>query len=440
MRRLSILVCLLSVALFSFAVEASKEAEKYWPQWRGPYATGESPHGNPPIEWGEGKNVRWKVEIPGRGSSTPVVWGDRLYVTAEVPKEGEPAESSRRPFLVFGPTLVTASQVRRFVVLAIDRESGRTLWETTVREQLPHEGTHEYGNFATGSPITDGERVWAFFGSRGLFCLDYEGKVQWQRDFGDMETHMGFGEGASPVLYGDVIVVPWDHQGDSFVVAVRKDTGEEIWRAARDEITSWSTPIVVVNDGKPQVVTSATRRVRSYDLATGKLLWESRGMTRNVIPSPVEKDGVVYVMSGFRGSALQAIRLSSAREDITDTDAIVWEHGRDTPYTSSPLLHDGTLYFMKSNSNVLSVFDSKTGERHYQQRLRALGDVFSSPVGAAGRVYITGRRGSTVELESGPEHKVLATNELDEGCMASPAVYDKAIYLRTETHLYRIEK
>ncbi len=420
---------------------ASDDAKRFWPQWRGPTANGVSPSGNPPTEWSETKNVHWKIAMPGAGSSTPVLWGNRLYVTTAVPFGArQTSAAQRQPRRNWGPPPnPDASRRHRFLVLAIDRSTGETVWETSVREELPHAGTHEFGNFATASAMTDGEHVWAFFGSRGLFCLDMEGRILWEKDFGDMRTHMSFGEGASPVLHDEFIVVPWDHNGESFVAALRKITGEQVWKTERDEITSWSTPRVVEYDGVAQVITNATNRVRSYDLATGELLWESSGMTRNVIPTPVEADGIVYVMSGFRGNALQAIRLEDARGDITGSDAILWEMDRDTPYTASPLLYDGTLYFMKRNSHVLSVVDAASGERHYQERLGSLNDVFSSPVGAAGRVYVTGRQGTTVVLEGGSVYKVLATNSLDDEFDASMVVVDREIYLRGK-NLYRISE
>lgn len=438
---LRIVGLIVSITLVA-STTASDEAGRFWPQWRGPRGDGVSPHGDPPTEWSETENVRWKKPLPGRGSSTPVLWGDRLYVTTAVafgeervaaaPSEPEGSGSWR-------PPVTAATQNHRFLVLAIDRETGETVWETAVREELPHEGTHTFGTFASASPITDGERIWAFFGSRGLYCLDMQGRVLWEKDFGDMETHLSFGEGASPTLYGDVIVVPWDHKGESFVVALDKVSGKEVWRRDRDEGTSWSTPLVVERHGLAQVIISATNRVRSYELATGELLWEASGMTRNVIPSPVEANGVAYVMSGFRGSALRAIRLDAAHGDISGSDAVLWKMDRDTPYTPSPLLYQGVLYFMKVNSNILSVVDAASGERYYQQRLEALNDVFSSPVGAAGRVYITGRRGTTVVLASGPESRVLAANSLDDAFDASMVVVDHEIYLRGR-NLYRISE
>lgn len=419
-----------------------QQPETYWPQWRGPTGNGVAPHADPPTEWSETENVAWKIELPGRGSSTPVVWGDRLYVTTAIPVGDGPAraDAADPPGAGQGPPrVVPATRAQRFTVLAIERETGKTVWQTVVREELPHEGTHVAGTFASASPITDGERLWAFFGSRGLYCLDLEGRVLWERDFGDMQTHLSFGEGASPALDGDVIVVPWDHSGDSFIVALDKRSGNELWRAERDELTAWATPLVVEHEGAAQVVTSATNRVRSYELTTGKLLWQSSGMTRNVIPSPVAAAGLVYVASGFRGSALQAIRLGAARGDIDGTEAIVWAMDRDTPYTPSPVLYRGTLYFLKVNSNILSAVDAASGTVHYQERLEGLGDVFSSPVAAAGRVYVTDRRGRTAVLADGPSLKILAVNALDDEFDASAAIVGDEIYLRGR-NLYRISR
>ena len=437
----ALLIALGTVVSANVSAESS---DQNWPQWRGPAANGVAPGSDPPASWSEDQNIAWKVELPGRGSSTPVIWGDRLYLTTtlaqgkepEPPPEpaAEPGQRRRRR-----PRALKPTQEHQYLVLAIDRNSGKTVWQTVVRQSVPHDGTHPFGNFATGSPVTDGQHLWAFFGSAGLYCLDMSGKVIWEKDFGDQQTHNNFGEGASPALAGDLVVVPWDHNGQSFVVALDKLSGDERWRANREEITSWSTPLVVEHDGTSQVITNATNKIRSYDLASGELIWESTGMTRNVIPTPVEMDGVVYIMSGFRGSALQAIELSKARGDITASDAIVWSMDRDTPYTASPLLYEGRLYFLKVNSNILTVVNAKSGEQLYQARLEGLGDVFSSPVGADGRVYITDRDGNTIVISSGDELNVLSTNSLDDAFDASMAVVGDEIYLRGR-NLYRVSE
>ena len=251
---------------------------------------------------------------------------------------------------------------------------------------------------------------------------------------------MGFGEGSSPALFGDTLVVNWDHEGQDFIVALDKKSGKELWRTERDEPTSWATPIVVVSGGKPQVITSATNRVRSYDLATGALLWETRGMTENVIPSPVSAGGMAYLASGFRGSALLAVRLRDAHGDITGKPAVAWSYDRDTPYVPSPLLYKDGLYFMKSNSAVLTRIDVATGKASYTQRLDGLTNVYASPVAASGRVYVMGRDGVAAVLAAGPEPRILATNRLDDGFDASPALVGDEMYLRGQKYLYRISR
>jgi len=421
--------------------QAQPSAERFWHQWRGPHATGVAPHAKPPVEWSESKNLRWKVEIPGKGSSSPIVWGDLVFVTTAVPTDkplkpragAAPADSGSRHRAVSAP-----GAAQEFVVLAYGREDGKVQWRKTVREEFPHEGTHQDGTFASGSAVTDGERLYAFFGSRGLYCLDLKGKLLWEKDLGLMATKNSFGEGASPALHGDRLVVNWDHEGDSFLVALDKKTGRELWRVPRPEKTTWATPLVVAHGGKTHVVTSASGRVRSYDLQDGKLLWEGPGLTPNAIPSPVFGDGIVYLTSGFRGNALFAVRLSAAQGDITGTPAIAWSYDRDTPYVPSPLLYQGGLYFLKSNSAILTRLDAATGEKHFSDRLGTLENVYASPVGAAGRVYVVDRGGAVAVLEAGRELKLLAVNTLADGFDASPALADGDLYLRGKRYLYRI--
>lgn len=408
--------------------------DRYWPQWRGPHATGVSRTANPPIEWSETKNIRWKTEIPGRGSSTPVIWGDRIFLLTALPM-GLTGDAAHAPRGGREPR-----DVNRYIVLAIDRRTGRTIWERTAREERPHEGSHgENGTWASSSAITDGEHVLAFFESQGLYAYDMDGKLLWQKDFGDKQMRMQFGEGSTPALYGHRVVVCWDHRGESFIVALDKRTGEELWRAKRDEVDTWSTPLIVEHAGRAQVITNGERQLRSYDLETGDLVWHSAGTTMNPIPSPVFEDGLVFLTAGFRGNSLKAIRLADARGDITNTKSVVWTLERDTPYVPSPLVYDGFLYIFKTNSGLLSVFDTKTGTPHYQlQRLEAVPNIFASPVGAAGRVYIAGREGKTLVIRQGPKFEVLATNILDDGFDASPAVVDNELYLRGYKYLYSI--
>ena len=411
-----------------------------WPQWRGPEATGVAPNANPPTEWAEDRNIRWKLGMPGKGHATPIVWGDMVFVVTAIetdrPAKIEP-ESRRRGGRRRGN--VQPTKIVKFDLLAIDRKRGEILWRQTAREELPHEGTHADGSWASNSPVTDGEHVYVYFGSRGLYCYDMQGNLRWEKDLGDMSTRNGFGEGSSPALHGDQLVLNWDHEGPSFIVALDKYTGEERWRKDRDEVTSWSTPIIVEYNGKAQVVASATNLTRGYDLATGKLIWQCGGMTANAIPSPVAANGIIYVTSGFRGNALQAIRLADAKGDITNTEAVAWAYDQDTPYVPSPLLYGDTLYFLKHNKAILTCFNAETGEPHYgPQRLEGLRGVYASPVGAADRVYVVDRNGTTLVIKHGAKFEVLATNSLDDNFDASPAIVDSEIYLRGHRYLYCI--
>lgn len=401
-----------------------------WPAWRGPNATGVSTSAKPPVEWSESKNVRWKVEIPGRGSSSPIVWGNRVYILTAAPVAVDLAASH--------DSRGTMRAKHRMMVLAIDRKTGKTVWERTAREEEPHEGYHQqFGTWASSSAITDGEVLIASFESRGVYAYDMTGKLLWEVDLGDKKMRNEFGEGSTPALYKDRLVVVWDHQGESFIVALDKKTGKELWRTKRQEIDSWATPLVVEHAGKAQVVTGAMNRVRSYDIQTGELVWETAGLTMNPIPSPVAADGMVYLMSGFRGNSLKAVRLADAKGDITNTPALAWTFDRDTPYVPSPLLYDNVLYFLKGNTGVLSAFDAKTGKPHYQvQRIEGVPNVFASPVGADGKVFVLGQDGSAAVIKHGPSYELMATNKLEDKFDASPALVDGEIYLRGYRYLY----
>jgi len=421
--------------LLTLAEEKAPHPRAQWPQWRGPLASGVAPRGDPPVEWSEGRNIRWKLAIPGKGHSTPIIWGDHLFVTTAIPhgEAGAPAREHDHGAHDNAP----AARKQKFVVIAVDRRDGKILWERTVRDERPHEGTHVTGSWASNSPATDGERVFASFGSRGIYAFDFDGKLLWQTDLGDMRTFHGHGEGSSPALYEDTLVANWDHQGESFVVALDTRTGKEKWRIPRDEITSWSTPLIVEHGGKAQVVVSATKRVRSYDLASGVLIWECGGLSRNVVASPVAGDGFVYVANSYDRQAMLAIRLAGAKGDITDTDAVVWTRDRDTPYVPSPLLYDDTLCFIKHNQGFLTCVDAKSGKALLgPQRLEGIRNVFASPVAAADRIYVVDRNGTTLVLKRGAGFEPLARNRLEDSFSASPAIVGDALYLRGERNLY----
>ncbi len=384
--------------------------------------------------------MRWKVRLPGEGSGSPVVSGELVFVlAAEAFGEELAAAPVKKPS---GPTKdymrkLAATRRQRFRVLALRRRDGATAWSAIATEALPHEGIHEDGTWASSTPVTDGEHVFAFFGSRGLFAYDFAGEPVWKKQLGEMSRN-GFGEGSSPALHGETLLVQWDHQGPSFLIAFDKRTGEERWRSARDEPTNWATPLVAEVDGRLQVITNGTNRIRGYDLETGELVWECGGMTANAIPSPVFADGAAYLTSGFAGSAAVALGLSGATGDLTASSAVRWKRTRNTPYVPSPLLYRGQLYLLKSNSGILSALDATTGASVFgPQRLGATPNVYASPVAAANRVYVVGRDGRTEVLAHGSKYELLAVNELaDAPFDATPALVDRELYLRGATHLY----
>ncbi len=436
--RLTSLAAVLVLAGAAFAADS----DHYWPSWRGPEQTGVSPHGDPPTSWSETENVRWKVEVAGRSLSTPVIWGDSIFLMSAIAvdstayaksQEAAAAKLERREW---PPAVEPVKQ--RFVVQARKRSDGSLIWERTAAEVLPHEPHYVDSSFASASPVTDGEVLLAHFGSNGLYAFDLDGEPIWSADLGDMRTRNGFGEGASPAIHGDVVVVNWDHEDDSFVVALDRMTGRELWRTARpDEVSTWATPLIVESARGPQVVIPGTGLSRGYSLATGEELWRLGGMTTNVIPSPIHRDGVVYLASGYGGSMLQAVVLDKAAGEVDGADELLWQYERDTPYVPSVLVYEDQLYFIKHFRNILTSLDARTGEVIFNEiRIDGIDNVWASPVAAAGRVYILGRGGDAVVLEHGKEYKVLATNTLDDGFDASPAIAGDELYLRGHKYLY----
>ena len=439
-------------------------AAQDWPSWHGPSDTGMG-RGDAPLHWSDSEGVTWRTAIPGRGHSSPVVWGDQIFVTTAVPVASELASA---PETTAPPAGRTSNRrggghptgagrpgrrsrggaswhggsgpqsAHRFVLLSIDRTTGEVLWERTAVEATPHEGFHpQYGSFASNSPVTDGEHVYASFGSRGLYCYGLDGTLIWTKDLGRMSKFLQFGEGTPLVLHGDRLIVKFDHEGDSFVVALDTATGEERWRVDRDEITSWSPPLVVEHDGRTEVVVAATQRVRSYDFDTGELLWDATGLGRNQIPAPVHQGDLVYVMSGFIAPNLMAIRLGG-RGDLTGSDAIVWQNKQANAYTPSPVLFDNQLYVL-TDGGVLTNFDAETGAVHYRERLPGPSNFKASPIGVNGKLYLSSEEGQVFVVKMGPDFELLATNTLDDAAfIATPALAGGEIILRSRDSLYSI--
>lgn len=416
--KIAVLLLLCMAWLSPFAVADN------WGHWRGPHGNGAADAGTPPTQWNTPKNIKWKVEIPGSGSSSPVIWDEQVFVTTAVPLAGD------------GGTDVP---VLEFKLLCFARQSGKLLWQQTAAVAQPHQETHATNGFASASPCTDGTHVFAFFGSRGLFCYTMTGRLQWQRvDLGKMDIRHSFGEGSSPTIEGNTLLVPWDHEGPSAIYALNKLTGKTIWKTDRDEPTCWATPLVVDNAGNKQVVMNGEKFVRAYDLKTGKELWRCGGQTERPVASPVFHNGIVFVGSGFRGSFLGAFRLSG-RGNIQDTAEVAWVIDRDTPDIASPLLSSGRIYFHKGKSGQLSCVDASTGKPHYMaSRIPGLETIYASPVAAGGHVYLTSRNGTTVVIKDADQLSIVATNSVHETVDATPAPVGNELFIRGEKHLFCI--
>jgi outer membrane protein assembly factor BamB len=447
MKKSTLAGCLSLLLVATSFTTINAQTAAHWPQWRGPFFNGMA-RGDAPTVWSDTTNIKWKTEIPGRGFSTPAIWGDRIFITtaiptgkstpAPTPNPNEQAQGNqRRAGGGAGPLLE-----HRFEVLALDRKTGKVLWQRTAKVATPHEGYHRaYGSFASNSPVTDGKYVYAFFGSRGIYCYDFNGKLIWEQDPGvQMKMRLAFGEGTAPLLVGNRLFLVFDHEAESFIVALDKRNGKELWRAARDERSSWSTPLAIEHNGRTEIVVSATNRVRSYDPATGKVLWESGGLGANAIPVPVHQNGMVYVMSGYRDPKMMAIKLGEPG-DLTGSDAIVWSHTRGVPYTASPVLYDNKLYVVTDNGMV-SALNATTGEPYYTQtRLPKAYNLKSSPVGANGKLYLATEDGDVVVLKMGEKYEVIATNHLtDQVFIATPVIAAGEIFLRGQNTLFCISE
>jgi outer membrane protein assembly factor BamB len=439
------LACVGGLVLFgvmAVQIQAQEDPLANWPHWRGPLANGVAPKADPPLTWDAETNIKWKAALPGRGSATPIVWGDLVYIVTAIKTDrvADPKELPRvDPNLLVKTTAPT--HYYQFVVLAFDRATGKLRWKTLAAEKVPHEGHHPTHSYAAGSPTTDGRRLYVSFGSFGIYCFDLRlGGVIWQRDLGRLNTRFGWGEAVTPVIHGDSLLLNWDQEKESSLICLDAKTGQTKWRVERDDKTSWNTPLVVEHKGQTQVVVNGTKRARSYDLKTGAELWQVGGMTVNAIPSPVAADGIAYLMSGYTGAGGVAVPLDSKGDLGTDEAKTIWRVSKGTPYCPSPLLLGDRLYFTQANQALLTILDIKTGKAVVdRERLDAASSFYGSPVAAAGRIYLTDRTGTTLVLRQGDRVEVLATNKLGDPIDASPALVGRQMFLRGERYLYCIE-
>lgn len=400
-----------------------------WSHWRGPTGNGASLEAKPPVEWSDTKNVKWKVPIPGLGSGSPVVWEDQIFVVSAAGKDGGRGFDGEK-----------LSQLA-FKLYCFDRETGKVRWEKTATETTPHEGTHSSNGFASASPCTNGKHVYAHFGSRGLFCYTMAGVLVWKRDdFGKMETRRGFGEGSSPTLEGDKILVPWDHEGPSALYALDRLTGKTIWKTERDEPSAWSTPYVVAHGEKKQVILNGEKSIRGYDLETGKELWYYAGDSSRPVATAVSTGGLVIVGGGRRSKFMGAFSLDG-NGDLKGTKHLAWSWERNIPDIPSALISEDRLYFHKGKSAELSCVNPLTGKAYYTAtRVPKISTIYASPIAAGGHVYVTGRSGTTVVIKDSEKMEVVASNSVDEGIDATPVAVDDQLIIRGEKHLFCIAK
>ncbi|MBW8015523.1 MAG: PQQ-binding-like beta-propeller repeat protein [Planctomycetes bacterium] len=441
------LVVLITVLLTSAAFAAGN-----WPTWRGPDMMGISADATPPVTWSESKNIKWKIKLEGDGSpSTPVIWQDKLFyqIAVDTGKKA-PAKKSAEPSTAdtgnrsgrsgrgrsWGSRRKTSSNIFRLDLVCLNRHTGKVIWQKTITEQKPHQAHHGDNGFASFSPVTDGKHVWASLGSWGIHCFDIDGEHIWSRDTIKMKNR--WGDSNSPALAGNAVIVVADQEGDSFIYAFEKTTGKPLWKKSRDEISGWATPVVTTVNGKQQIIVNGGSSVKSYDPKNGDIIWKCSGQTRNAIPCPVVGNSMVYCTSGFRGSALMAIKLGKTG-DLTGTDAIAWQVSKATPYVPSPLLYQGRVYVYAVNNASLSCYDAKTGKPHFvKQSLDQMKGVYASPAAAAGKIYLAGRRGVTCVIKPADQLKTIAINKLDDSFDCSPAFAGTELYLKGKKYLYCI--
>ena len=439
----------LIVVTASFSLGSLLTAKEYsnWPQFRGPKALGVSDNSDLPTHWSHKDNVLWKRDVPGRGWSSPVVWGNRMFLTTAI-NEGQTEEPKKG--LYFGGNRYKPSEhLHKWKVLCLDVDTGKILWEKLARKGKPRGSIHIKNSYATETPITDGERVYAYFGNHGLYCYSMVGKVLWERQWPAYKTRYGWGLAASPILHEGRLYIVNDNEEKSFIEAIEARTGETIWRKERPEKSNWSTPYLWENELRTEVVTSGTQKVRSYDLQ-GKLLYQLGGNSSITIATPYSRFGLLFVTSGYVGDRKKpifAIR-PGAKGDIslepgqTSNEFIGWSQLRAGPYNPSTIVYDDLLYVLLDRG-IATCYEAKTGKKVYGPERLPQGRAFtSSPWAYDGKIFYLNEFGQTYVLQAGREFKLLHTNKLleDDMCMATPALAGDKLLIRTDARIYCFRK
>ena len=418
-----------------------------WPQWRGPGGIGVSLEKGFATEWSPTKNIRWKTEIPGRGHSSPVVWGDRIFLTTSIKGEAVPGGRKARVHLDFGykpgyvhPDAVDIEYFHRLETLAVDAKTGKILWKTTSYEGLMSDDHHRSNNYAASTVVTDGKLVYAFFESLGLYAYDFKGRLQWKASLGDI-IKAGLGPGTSPVLFGNLIILQCDQEmgTGSFITALDKASGKTVWRAERRNRRSWATPLLLRVGDHFELVASGAESDVAYDPATGKELWHANGTESHPIPSPVTGHGLVILTAGSQAKRALAIRLGG-EGDLTNSPSVVWRYGKGTAYVASPVVLGNYLYLV-SDSGIMTCLNVETGEVVYEGgRMPVPALVRASLVAFEDKLLVTSDDGTTFVVRAGPKFEVLSPNTVDEPVWASPALSRGAIYVRGDKHLFAIDR
>ena len=430
-------------------------AQDNWPRFRGTEGGVAADHPSLPEVWGPSQNIIWTITVPGRSWSSPVVWGDHVFITTAIntaetetllPVASYVSRSNGGPMTFMDVSKPSASH--RWVVYDVDFKTGKIRWERTVRTGVPAKSRHLKNSYAAETPVTDGERVYAYFGDVGLFAFDMEGKALWSKPMDAFEMQTGFGHAKSPVVDDRHVYIVNDNEEQSFIVAFDKRTGNQVWRTERAEKSNWTTPLVWRNDRRTEIVTAATGGVRSYDV-NGALLWELTGMSTFAVPSPITANGLLYVMSGYTANPLRpvyAIRPGatgdiSLKADETSNAFIAWADRTLGTFHPSPLVYRGCLYVLHDRG-FLTCSDAATGKPLYgRQRISTDTATFTaSPWAYNGKVFALSEDGDTYVIQAGSEFKVLGKNSLNEMALATPAVARGSLIVRTASKLYRISK
>lgn len=435
-----------SASIILLAFIFSTAPAQNWPQFRGPGATGVVEGSTQPVKWDAStqSNVRWKTPIPGLSHSSPVVWGDKIFVTTAVSS----AKDETR-FGLFGDVApVKNDPEHTWKVYAVDKQKGTILWERTAYTGNPKVKRHPKSSHAAATPVTDGKYLIAMFGSEGLYAYDLNGKLLWKQDLGVLDAGWFYDVdyqweyGSSPIIYKNLVIIQADIQKDSFIAAYDIKNGKLVWKTSREELPGWSSPTVYEGKTRAELVTAGAKAIRGYDPITGKELWKLGPMSEIATPTPLAAHDLIFVTSGYRPvQPIYAIKPGASgdltlKKDQVSSEFIAWSKDRGGPYMPTPLVY-GDLLYMCSNNGVLTAYNAKTGERVYQERVGGTGGAFtSSPVASDGKIYLSSEDGDVFVVKAGPKYELLSKNPVGEVMMATPAISDGLVIVRTVSHLF----